>query len=58
MAVIPAITTTALDPQIAADLILVSLVDAVLPIPAEVTVRAAPEPISVNQKNPAGYPTG
>lgn len=58
MAVIPAITTTALDPQVAAEPILTSLTDAVLPIPAEVTARAAPEPISVNQKNPAGYATG
>jgi len=58
MAVIPAITTTALSPQVGSQAIATSAVNAVLPVALPLVLKAAPEPQSVNQKNPAGYPTG
>lgn len=47
MAVIAAITTTALDPQVAAQVIPISAGNNVQPIPAPVTLVAAPEPVAL-----------
>lgn len=60
MATIPALSTTALDPQVGAQLILTSVRNTILPIPAALvvgaSVLAAPRPTNVNSPRPVGHP--
>lgn len=57
MAIVPAITTSAMSPKVGSIAVTASD-NAVLPVALPISVKAAPEPISINQKNPAGYATG